>query len=313
MDIEKSNDPTLRVSWLNLAPCLSSYIYLLLSLCFILTNCEQSFNPIKQNDTVPLSLYGYLDASADTQWVRITPIRNQIDQTLEKPEMDVALEHLSSGKKVLLNDSLFQFRQGFNAINTWTELDIEPDETYQIVASRPDGATSRVTVEVPGEFPQPIIANLIPGCTGLLRIEGVPRLVDVQSKWTMRIFFLNQENEIVLTENRTAVISYIDGARRVADGAYEVFIDTSQELSDILSGLEDVSYGIVVDSRELFVARGGPGWTDEIRNLDDIEYALPDGVSNVENGLGYMFGILSRSISYIPTDECVEPFDPNDH
>lgn len=315
MNLNKSNGAEFTVSGILLEYnfFLPYKIYLSIGLLFILSNCEQSFTPIKQNNSVPLSMYGYLDASADTQWVRITPIRYQIDQTLEKPEMNVTVEHLSSGNKAVLNDSLFQFRQGFNVINAWTKMDIQPGATYQVEATRPDGATSRVTVKIPDSFPLPRIADIIPGCTGLLRIENVPRLVDVQSKWEMRIFFLNSVPQIVRVEEITAIISYIDGARRVADGAYEVFIDTANELNNILSGLENASYGIVVDNRKLFIASGGPEWTDDIRNLDDIEYALPEGVSNVENGLGYMFGVLSRSIPYLPSEDCVDPFNPNDY
>lgn len=298
---------------------LKRFIYLPIHFCItfsllvILSGCDHSFHPIKESDTVPLSIYGYLDASADTQWVRITPIRYQVDQTLEKPEMQVTLEHLSSGNIVEFEDSLFQFRQGFNAINVWTDFDIEPDESYQIEAIRPDGAASRATVEIPEEFPVPGIANIIPGCMGLLRIEGVARLVDVQSKWDMKIYFLNGELKIVREEARAVTISYIDQARRIAEGAYEVFINTFDEISEMFSGLEGASYGVVVASRELYVVKGGPGWTEQIRELNDIEYALPEGASNVENGLGFVFGIVSRSVSYLPTDECLNSFDPNDH
>ncbi len=227
--------------------------------------------------------------------------------------MQVELQHLQSGNSYIMSDSLFRFRQGFNAINVWSTFDIEPGETYQLEASRPDGATSRATVEIPEEFPQPTIADEVPGCVGLLRIEGVPLLVDVQSKWDLTVYFLDEEKEIVLTENRTAVISYRSSARRIAAGAYEVYIDSSVELNKILSGLQDVSYGLVVHKRVLYIAKGGPEWTDEIRDLDEIEYALPEGVSNIENGLGYMFGIVSRSVPYQPTDDCVNPFDPSEH
>jgi hypothetical protein len=55
---------------------------------------------------------------------------------------------------------------------------------------------------------------------------------------------------------------------------------------------------IVVISRDIFVASGGPEWNEEIIILDDVLYALPEGISNVENGLGYMFGMVSKTIPY---------------
>jgi hypothetical protein len=39
-------------------------------------------------------------------------------------------------------------------------------------------------------------------------------------------------------------------------------------------------------------------WNEEIIILDDVLYALPEGISNVENGLGYMFGMVSKTIPY---------------
>jgi hypothetical protein len=50
--------------------------------------------------------------------------------------------------------------------------------------------------------------------------------------------------------------------------------------------------------RQIFVAAAGPEWDEDIPSFDDLSYALPDAASNVENGVGYVIGIVSKSIPY---------------
>ena len=45
----------------------------------IFSACDPSFQPLEANDEFFFSMYGFLDAGADTQWVHITPIREQVD------------------------------------------------------------------------------------------------------------------------------------------------------------------------------------------------------------------------------------------
>ncbi len=52
------------------------YCLLLTACCMlVLSGCNRSFEPFKENNTYYFSIYGYLDVSADTQWVRVSPAR----------------------------------------------------------------------------------------------------------------------------------------------------------------------------------------------------------------------------------------------
>lgn len=295
--------------WESKVPAFSYVIFFLCSF-LILPACNQTFDPIKENDSVPLSIYGYLDASADTQFVRITPIRYQLDQPLELPEMHVTLQEISSKKTILLNDSLFKFRQGFNTINAWTTEDIIPGQTYLLRAERADGAASRVSITIPKNFPEPQLFDIGDGCTGLLRMNEIERLVDVQSKWHVDIIYYVGLGTFI--EEKFISFPLRESARRVAAGEYEIFIDTYDEVQRIRNQQLIPAGGrieIRTYSRNLFVASGGPEWQDEITSIGDIEYALPEGLSNVENGLGYMLGIVSKTVPYFPTDACFEEPD----
>ncbi|TVQ04902.1 MAG: hypothetical protein EA359_04905 [Balneolaceae bacterium] len=86
-------------------------------------------------------------------------------------------------------------------------------------------------------------------------------------------------------------------AQRTGDGEYLVrinnqFVRTGVQLLLPASARAELLY------RQIFVAQGGPEWNDEIRSLDDLVYILPDSFSNVEGGIGYLVGIVSKSIPY---------------
>src|SRR5690625_6428012 len=67
-----------------------------------------------------------------------------------------------------MQDSLFSYFQGY-AWNFRSEMDIRPGQTYRITASHPDGRSSHTTVQLPEDFPTPIL-HTIPG--GISNIEN---------------------------------------------------------------------------------------------------------------------------------------------
>ncbi|NIT61768.1 MAG: hypothetical protein GWN00_37885, partial [Aliifodinibius sp.] len=63
-------------------------------------------------------MFGYLDASADTQWVRVAPIRRQISMSAKDiPNMKITIEDPKNGDTTVMNDSLFLYPDGFNVLN----------------------------------------------------------------------------------------------------------------------------------------------------------------------------------------------------
>jgi hypothetical protein len=54
---------------------------------------------------------------------------------------------------------------------------------------------------------------------------------------------------------------------------------------------------------QILIASAGPEWDEEIDTMDKLVYALPEGLSNVEDGLGYMVGVVSK---LIPFENCTD-------
>lgn len=267
--------------------------FLICVLLLILSGCDQTFEPIQNSDSAAFSIYGYLDATADTQWVRVAPVREQVETPQMIPDMEVTLQHVESGNEVIMKDSLFSLAGGFNAVNVYSsEMDIEPDQSYLIKAERPDGATSRVTVNIPSDYPTPVLITA--GAydeSGDLFVKGAERIADVISIWEI-------DGLTYYVPNRAFVREY--GPQEYD---YSVGISRRHAMSSIFG--EDAPPPYAVDilerrdvRRQIFIASGGPDWMESIIDLEDQIYALPQVVSNVENGVGYVIGIVSKTIPF---------------
>lgn len=273
-------------------------------LLFVFSSCDQEFQPLEANDEFFFSMYGYLDAAADTQWIHITPVREQVDMLDTVPEMEVTLTNVDSGQQITLNDSLFQ--RGANFLNFWTDEPVEYNQVYRLRAELPTGESSKVTVVTPDEMPLPkIVIFTTPGASPeyFVFVDKRVNLADIQVKYYIRILASNLEQE------RTISFSYRNSAEITQEfpDYYTVEIKPDEERNAIERQVLLPPEGeIEVVYRQVFVAASGVEWNDEIESLDDVIYALPQTFRNVEDGLGYVIGIDGK---YIPYEGCTDEND----
>jgi hypothetical protein len=126
----------------------------------VVTACDESFDPIQPSD-LSFSVFGYLDASADTQWIRVMPIR-PLKVTSEDPlGITVTLENLGTGRTIELRDSLFRFSsssdsalgsEGAYVHNFWTQEHVEPGASYRFSVRQEGEEPSEAVVEIPLDF-----------------------------------------------------------------------------------------------------------------------------------------------------------------
>lgn len=261
---------------------------LLLAACCILlfSNCDDSFQPLQEKNRYNFNISGYLDASADTQWVRVGTIRESIDEPPNAEGIQVTLQNLQRGETVAMNDSIFTSR---NVLNYWTIMDIENEQSYRITAKHSDGKSSQVTVTTPKDLPT-VFVNVITPAPIEARIyinDSIEHIADIQSVWYV---ILNPE-----TENRRRVYRFpIRNTLRHTSsffGSYYASANWEEEEEQIEQSVGGAE--IKVASRQFFVASGGPEWNDSLSTIDDLEYFIDGTASNVENGLGYVVGINS--------------------
>lgn len=263
-----------------------------------LSSCDSSFEPIQENDRYIYSIYGYLDAAADTQWVRVMPVHEKLFAGPEPIDATVTLEDLESGESQVMNDSLFQYAANTYAWNFWTLMELEPTGTYRLTAERSDGVTSHVTVTLPEAFPAPMVyISSGPGYDRVY-INGIGNLVDART--FHRVLHVASETEQIHTFPHLE-----DVGPTATPEEYLIPIDASQFNSFFANYYDSwdlpprppLSQRINIQHRQIYIVSAGPDWID-FPEIDEAIIALPDGVSNVENGVGYVVGVIRKTIPY---------------
>lgn len=263
------------------------YLQYILPILMFLTfiACEDQFIPVQENERHFFSVNGFLDASADTQWIRVMPVRETLIQESGLPVPTVTLQHTGSGENTVMRDSLFDFPDGKYAYNYWTTMSVEPEQNYRLTVEGEEGRSSYAEATLPKDFPLPQFRKPEFG-DDILLIQQVEKLADVQVVY--RIILDNSGEEF------KAAFPYLPFSKFISPSTYRIPINPDFPRVQIRE-----SYcGITVRERNIFVASGGPEWLDFL-SLDKHTIALPDGVSNIENGVGYFGGIISKTFPYI--------------
>lgn len=259
--------------------------------CLMILGCNETFEPWQENDQYHFSIFGYLDASADTQWVRVMPVREDLFAEPKPIDAVVTLEHVESGESVVMNDSLFTFFQGY-AWNFWTTLSLEPEQSYRIIAERSDGQISQAIVELPPDFPTPTVQRN-PSAPGgipprdIIFVEGVERMIDVQTLHHIRFRHTDEESLVPFI--------HLQDTTRTVSGDYIISIDPRED-RDMLQSMFNLETIEILD-QQIYIVSAGPGF-HYFPSIDDKVVALPEGVSNVTQGIGYVAGVVSKTIPY---------------
>ena len=281
---------------------LALIVTVMVSSLLILNACDETFEPLQENDRYFFSIYGFLDASADTQWVRIIPLREGINQL---PEMDatVTLENIDTGETSVMNDSLFNYQGGNAAWNFWTTMDLQPEGAYRLRAVNTDGNESTVVIEMPPDFPTPKVYEdqITEFGVDTVLIEGVENLADVRTIWSVSDNFS--------PNNRIFNYPHLQDTVDANPGFFMLEINTMQDIERIARiyhpEFNEAMKFFTPQRAQVWVASAGPGWL-YFPDIDENIITLPDGISNIENGTGYLIGIVSKTV---PLSSC---FDEDD-
>lgn len=250
-------------------------------LCPMLISCDQTFDPIKESN-FNFSINGYLDATADTQWVRVMPVR---DSLLFEPgpiNAVVTLEEVTSGMSVTMNDSLFRYLEGGGAYAYmfWTTFDVKPEETYRLTAATKSGEkTSSAQVTLPSDFPTPMVERKL-----IYIHKSIDRLGDVQAVYFGRDSFSGNV--------RIKGLSHFEAQDTTTTGLdfFTVYIREDADAEELV-GFPPVF------KTQIFVAAYGPDFP-YLGSVNKHVLDIPGSFSNVENGLGFLAGIVSKTIPF---------------
>jgi hypothetical protein len=263
------------------------YLASLLIVGIFAATCDESFEPREENTEYFFSMYGYLDATVDTQWIRLVPVRENFDPNPDQIEAEVIIRNIDTGEEAIMNDSLFNPNPLVVYWNFCTTMDIEPEETYEVVARLPNGETSRSMVTIPPDYPTPINAQFFG--EDVLIVRGVDNVADVTAVYRVRDLFFNREY--------IYQFSHIRDSLQSPNSAEELFfrLDYNRDIGLIARNFPDTQW--TVEDQQLFIASAGPEWIN-LYEVDEEIYTLAEGVSNIENGVGFLLGTVTKTIPW---------------
>lgn len=219
--------------------------------------------------------------------------RDPRDSLLTDPrpiDATVTLEHTASGETAVLNDSLFKYANDAYAWNFWTTMELHPEETYRLTAKETDGDSIGVKVTLPPDYPTPLV-QLAPeeiDDPDLVYIDGIEHLADVQTIYRIRH---PQTGQYLFS------FPHVQDTVDTPDADYLITIDPDEDLEIIQERIGDVNDEEIEITKQISVAVAGPGWPF-FPGLNENVIALPEGISNVKNGTGYVAGIVSKTFPY---------------
>ncbi|WP_420455137.1 hypothetical protein [Rubrivirga sp.] len=259
-----------------------------------LAACQAPLDPIEPSDLV-FSLSGHLDASADTQWVRVeafgrtvNPHERPLAAEVELVAADGRRERLTQAVRALATGPAHLF---------WTTMPVEPGRTYRLVARAPDGAEARTDVAIPSL--DHVTVALLDGflsCPTVVRVEGAARLVDAWVRYELR--GAGRVGERYEFDKRPSLAVRPDGTR----DASVYFGDDAARME--IPGLP-LAYPVAT---EIGVAIGTADWPD-VAGLD-VEEALAEvSLGHVEGGVGFVGGTVTRAFPFVPGFGRIPPFE----
>lgn len=271
-------------------------VYFLVA-ALIVVGCEQPFEPFKENDEFIFSMAGFLDSGEEIQQVRVINLQQE-DVRYNIPfEGEVYLRDFANEEIIQMEGELIRYSPLRSAYTFTTKHPLVDDRNYEIIAEREDGAVSRVNLTMPTDFRDPVYEEgdfLTPDG---LRIWDVQRLAEVSLRFRVTFPFSGT------IENRKVVLT--GQVRHVGTDQYLVPV-SEDVLLNAVSDLDDIEE-IEITNCEFVVAKGGPNYRD-FSGLSDNEITIPNNLSNVSNGTGFVTTVKTKRVLY-PSNICTDQDD----
>lgn len=267
-----------------------SALVLAVTVVFLCSSCDPAFSPFKKKNN-HFSVFGYLNASADTQFVRVEYLRDGMatDAPVNQ-DAKVMLKNTETGQTTTLQDSLFSYYQSGKAHNYYTTMNITSNQSYRLQVQG-HGSSSSAKVDIPSLFPEPDLFKQ----AGYLKVRNINRLIAVKT-----IYHTCQDcggfgtcpSEPTIFKS---TFSHLEDTVHQSQNLIKANFQTSDDLQEIGEGYPAGKTFTIVRS-EVMVAAGTPQWPDFL-HLDEEAVALPQVASNIEGGVGLLGGIVTDTVT----------------
>ena len=257
-----------------------------------LIGCADSVDPFVDSGRA-YTVYGMLDAHADTQAMRIFEIAGTLEMIRSEPlNATVTSIEIGSGMQHQWRDSVVQFANGHFGHVYWAAFRGDYNKTYAVEVKRPDGVrtTARVTMP-PAAEPIRLSPTLGDGYAVLPVLwRNAPRLHDIRISYETSLGTFKFDYPLDQQVRPEGVVVDIYLSR----DAREIFRTLNRERIPITDlRLTEVILAVLVSSSD-WVPPGG---------VYDPDVLIEPGVfSNVENGFGFVGAGYDTLLAFDPPD-----------
>lgn len=270
------------------------HITLSLFLGLFILGCDQgNFSPFAPNQN-HFSMFGYLEADADTQFVRILKMNEIPIYTENLYNISAYLEDVKTGQKSILNEKIAKDSEGKTSHIFWTTDKLYKGATYRVVADAGNNQKSTATVEMPsGEID---VEGRAPW-NNMNPTEEYPQNVILHNpkhliRFKINFFLIDQRT-------KTPFVKSFNYGKTTYDiwGSPAFDIHATTLLKNITNNSRvSVAHIDVQNITVEMVAAEKP-----LPTFDDMEkYATLPENSNVSNGLGYVTSGMSFKRDWRP-------------
>lgn len=264
----------------HISPCFPTWIMLSLLLTFGLGACDNTVEPIVENETDFFAVYGFLDTDADTQFVRVSAVRPTLEPGPGSVQAIVESFVLSTGNRVRWQDSLVRLDDGQPGVLFYAPMQVHPGEIHRMEIRRTDNATTRAVASVPSR----------------ILLDVAPMQEDFNQRFVQRVTLLDQRRlphslhiryRVSLpnaAEPETIVLPFFTSFNATSRGI-ELIVHLENDREEVLRRLDLPPF----DSTLVLHSVGL-----EIEQLSE-EWDTPETALNIEHGFGF-FGARARSI-----------------
>lgn len=263
------------------------------------TACEPVFDPLAENDSYSFSMNGVIDLSADTQWVRVMPIRDSLTYSAQKSNASVLLS--SGGADIPLKDSVFAYYPSVKDVtyanNFWTSDSMVGGVEYNLSASAGSGDFASVTFSIPNDFPTPIVDFRPNNRSAYIELTGIDQLVVAETTYILR--YIDATGQPQTSPPLTVNQFEAEAVPRYKSGDFTFRVSDIPYFAEQL-GISENAIQIIYS--ELLIISGNDSWPRN-QDIDDDLYVLSEEFYNVEGGLGTVSGIVSKRI---PLESCYD-------
>lgn len=283
----------------------------LLGLVVLLTGCEEDVDPFVEEGR-PFTVWGYLDAAADTQLVRVFTLQQSIGLNRAGPlDATVTTTDLTTGERRVWTDSVIVFSPTNTGHVYWSDFRAQHGHRYRLEVTRSDGATSSTEVLVPPrvtiDFPADPTNLKIP-----VRIEGAaPNLIGLGVKYIgVPAYPVNPYPPGTPRPPAFAypvTVSY-DGKAEVTEDGWSVVIDMQEDFATVQDEFlrNCLPSRVVLQRMEFLVLSANEEWSPPGGVFDPNVLVDPGTLTNVDNGFGFFGAGQSIRVTWVPRLDLME-------